>query len=339
MISSSKLSRRYGRLEAVKSVDLHVPRASIYGFIGPNGAGKTTTLRMLATLLRPTNGSFTIDDLDPRNDLAKVRARIGWLSDTFGLYEDLTVREYLEYFAAAYLLDHPEEAAEQVVAQVHLEYKLNARIAGLSRGMKQRVGVARALIHQPKVLLLDEPAGGLDPIARIELRDLLKELRTAGTTIIVSSHILSELSDFCDQVGIIERGRLIASGSIEAILARTRTQWRLVLEVIGSAQKAKDILAAHPKIIDVRIETPADAPATKKPEAQPAQPPAVAATSAPPTDVTRIEKLTAGFTGEKHLLPELHAELVKSGIPVVGFYTEAEDLEDLFLRLSTGETG
>lgn len=340
MIRTDKLRKRYGRLEAVEGLELCVPEASIFGFIGPNGAGKTTTLRMLATLLRPSGGSFTIDGIDPRDDLAAVRSKIGYLSDLFGVYEELTVRQYLEYFAAAYLLEDVSTACERAISLVRLEEKRHARIAGLSRGMKQRVGIARALIHEPKVLLLDEPAGGLDPLARIELRDVLKDLRAGGTTVVVSSHILSELSDFCDTVGLIEQGRLIAAGAIEDILARTRSQWRLVLEVLGSAVRAKEILSAHPKVVNPKIVAESNGSTTSNagqgdaPAKQETETDQISGNG----DKIPVERLMTGFTGSRNELPELHSELVKEGVPLVAFYPEAEDLEDLFLRLSSGKT-
>ena len=305
MIRTRGLTRKFAKMTAVQSVDLEVPGNTIFGFIGPNGAGKTTTLRMLATLLRPTSGEICIDGINVLEDPTAVRRRIGYLSDNFGLYEDLKVWEYLEYFCGAYEVQGGRERQDQILEQVQLVHKRDELVGKLSRGMKQRVGIARMLVYEPKLILLDEPANGLDPIARIELRNLLKNLRARGATILVSSHILTELSDFCDSVGIMELGRLIVSGSIDRILAQTRTHLRLVLEVLGPAEKAAEVLKGLPQVIDLEISG---------------------------------EKLEMGFTGGREDLPALHKQLVEAGVPVVAFFPKAENLEDLFMRLSTGAT-
>lgn len=305
MIETFGLTRKYGKLTAVRNVDLHVPEKTIYGFIGPNGAGKTTTLRMLGTLLRPTDGRILVDGLDPADDPAGVRRRIGFLSDTFGLYDDLLVWEYLEYFCGAHNVEPTTEKIDGILHLVQLYHKRDEYVGRLSRGMRQRLGIARAIVYEPRVLLLDEPAGGLDPIARIALRDLLKTLRDRGTTILVSSHILTELSDFCDTVGVMELGRLIAQGSIKEILEQTRTQMRLVLEVLDPKEKAVEALADVPQVVDVAVMK---------------------------------DHIEMGFTGKREDLPALHRKLVEAGVPVVAFYPKPENLEDLFLRLSTGAT-
>lgn len=289
----------------MNNVSLHVPRNTIFGFIGPNGAGKTTTLRMLATLLRPTAGSITIDGFDVVTDPLSVRRRIGYLSDDFGLYDDLKVWEYLDYFCAAYDRAVPREELESLLYLVQLNHKRDDLVGQLSRGMRQRLGIARMLVYQPKVVLLDEPANGLDPVARIALRDLLKTLRDKGTTVVVSSHILTELSDMCDTVGIIELGRLIVAGSVETILAQTRKHWRLVLEVLGPPEKAIEVLQGVPEVADIARQS---------------------------------DKLEMSFSGKREDLPALHKKLAEAGVPVVAFFPKAENLEDLFMRLSTGAT-
>lgn len=305
MIETRDLTRKYGTLTAVNSVNLDIPANTIFGFIGPNGAGKTTTLRMLATLLRPTRGTIKIDGIDPIDAPGEVRRRIGYLADTFGLYEDLLVWEYLDYFCGAYQVRLNQEEQYEILELVQLSHKRDEFVGRLSRGMRQRLGIARTLVYKPKVLLLDEPASGLDPIARIGLRDLLKLLRERGTTVVVSSHILSELSDFCDTVGIMELGRLLVAGSIDEILAQTRTQLRLLLEVLGPTEKAMELLQSMEMVVDPRIEK------------------------------GRIEM---GFDGSREDLPAIHRKLVEADVPVVAFYPKEEDLEDLFLRLSTGAT-
>jgi ABC-2 type transport system ATP-binding protein len=209
----------YGKQAAVQNLTLQIPRGEVFGFIGPNGAGKTTTIKVLATLLKPGSGTVLVDGINVWREPHTIRKNIGYVPDFFGVYEDLTVNEYLHFFAAAYRL--PTEKRQGVINDVlsltDLVEKREAMVDTLSRGMKQRLGIARVLIHDPKLLLLDEPASGLDPRARIELRELIKELRGMGKTIIVSSHILHELSQFCTRIGIIEAGKFVAQGSLDDI--------------------------------------------------------------------------------------------------------------------------
>ncbi len=225
MIQTINLTKRYGDLIALSNLNLTIEQGDCFGFIGPNGAGKTTTIKILATLLKPTWGEARIDGLSVGPVSARhVRRIIGYVPDYFGSYEDMVVQEYLEFFAAAY--DIHAEKRKQVIGDVldltDLGYKIDAEVNSLSRGMQQRLSVARVLLHDPKVLLLDEPASGLDPRARIEMRELLKELHRMGKTILISSHILLELADLCDKVGIIEQGDLKYTGTVEDILKKAR---------------------------------------------------------------------------------------------------------------------
>src|SRR5580765_9092984 len=210
---------RYGQLAAVRGISLQIPRGEVFGFIGPNGAGKSSTIKVLATLLRDFTGKVKINGLDVLHKPQAVREKIGYVPDFFGVYEDLTVEEYLHFFAAAYRIDRPRRKAiiGDVLELTDLVHKLNAPVDALSRGMKQRLSLARVLLHDPDLLLLDEPASGLDPRARIEMRELLKELQSLGKTIIVSSHILHELAQFCSHIGIIKAGRMMANGSLQDI--------------------------------------------------------------------------------------------------------------------------
>ncbi len=210
---------KYGRTVAVRDLSFAIPRGEVFGFIGPNGAGKTTTIKVLATLLKPAAGTARIDGMDVTREPGRIRERIGYMPDFFGVYESLTVNEYLHFFAAAYRLGGRKRKAVvgDVLALTDLTDKRDAPVDALSRGMKQRLGLARVLLHDPDLLLLDEPASGLDPRARIEVRELLKELRKMGKTILVSSHILHELAQICTRIGIIEAGRMVAEGSLEDI--------------------------------------------------------------------------------------------------------------------------
>jgi len=206
----------YGKKIAVRDLSLTIPRGEVFGFIGPNGAGKTTTIKVLATLLKPSAGVVEVLGTDVRLSPQRVRRSIGYVPDSFGVYEDLTVLEYLHFFAAAYRIPREKRGGtvKDVLALTDLSHKVDSQVDALSRGMKQRLGIARILLHDPELLLLDEPASGLDPRARIELRELLKELQRMGKTILVSSHILHELSQFCTRIGIIEAGELVAAGSL-----------------------------------------------------------------------------------------------------------------------------
>lgn len=216
------LTKRYGQLLAVNDLSLEVPTGSIFGLIGPNGAGKSTTFAMLASLLRPTSGSITVMGADPAEDGTTLRRHLGYMPDTLGVYDNLRVEEYLQFFAASYKIPRAKwpTLIGGLLELVELTVKTDAMVNSLSRGMKQRLSLARSLVHDPDVLILDEPASGLDPRARVELRDLLRGLNAMGKTIVVSSHILAELEEVCTDVAIMEAGKLLASGSPRAILDR-----------------------------------------------------------------------------------------------------------------------
>ena len=224
MIETRDLTKMYGELYALNRLTLKLERGDVYGFIGPNGAGKTTTMRILATLLNPTWGEASVCGYSIYNNAKEIRRLMGYMPDFFGVYDDMKVIEYLEFFAAAYRIKGPERRrkCDQVLELVDLGYKRDALVTSLSRGMTQRLGLARVLLHEPQVLLLDEPASGLDPRARIEMRELLKELRSMGKTILVSSHILPELADICNKIGIIERGKLLFDGDVQTAIRQVR---------------------------------------------------------------------------------------------------------------------
>lgn len=219
LVSVENLSVSYGKTQAVRGLSFVIPRGEVFGFIGPNGAGKTSTIKVLATLQKPSAGRVLIAGHDVTEVPHIVRRKIGYMPDFFGVYDDLTASEYLHFFAAAYQLEpaHRASVVRDVLSLTDLSEKVDAPVDGLSRGMKQRLGLARVLLHDPDLLLLDEPASGLDPRARIEMRELLKELQGMGKTIIVSSHILHELSQFCTSIGIIEAGQMVAHGSLKEI--------------------------------------------------------------------------------------------------------------------------
>lgn len=221
-VHTTNLCKRYGSLAAVDNLNLRIEQGAIYGLIGPNGAGKTTTFSMLASLLRPTSGSAFIAGVDVRAHPDQVRRKVGYMPDIVGVYDNLQVDEYLRFFASAYHVRKREWPAliDALLELVELTDKREAMVNSLSRGMKQRLSLARALVHDPSVLVLDEPASGLDPRARVELRDLLNELRAMGKTIVISSHILVELQEMCTEIGIMQGGKLLVSGSPDSILAK-----------------------------------------------------------------------------------------------------------------------
>jgi ABC-2 type transport system ATP-binding protein len=243
MIEVSTLTKTYGQTTAVRGISLAIAEGDIFGFIGPNGAGKTTTIRILATLIQPTSGDARVCGISVRKDPRKIRERVGYMPDSFGVYEEMRVDEYLEFFAAAYGLRgaRRREVVAQILKLVELESIADKLVGHLSRGTQQRLGLARVLVHDPKVLLLDEPASGLDPRARIEIRELIKELGRMGKTVLVSSHILADLADICNKVGIIEKGRLLFTGTIAELSAKTQAS-RIVS--VGAEEGPERVRAA-----------------------------------------------------------------------------------------------
>lgn len=261
MIETRDLTKMYGDLYALNRLTLKLERGDVYGFIGPNGAGKTTTMRILATLLNPTWGEATVCGYSIYNGAKEIRRVMGYMPDFFGVYDDMKVIEYLEFFAAAYRIKGPErrKKCDQVLELVDLGYKRDALVTSLSRGMTQRLGLARVLLHEPQVLLLDEPASGLDPRARIEMRGLLKELRNMGKTILVSSHILPELADICNKIGIIERGKLLFDGDVQSAIRQVRQNVVMTVHVgDGKAPGAVEQLKTHADVKNVELEADAE---------------------------------------------------------------------------------
>jgi ABC-2 type transport system ATP-binding protein len=301
------LRKEYDDLIAVQDLTLTIPQGEIFGLIGPNGAGKTTTIRMACGLLAPTVGKALIAGSDVAQEPEKAQRAIGYLSDFFAVYEDLKVWEYLDYFAHAYKVPEADIPARvtEVIAQVSLEVKRDAMIRGLSRGMKQRLGIARAIIHHPKVLLLDEPASGLDPKARLELRNLLRSLRDQGTTILISSHILTELEGFCTSIGIMEKGQMVRSGRIDEVTAAANPARDIRLTWLGEASASiQAALTGKPHVANLQLNGMAG---------------------------------TFQFTGSDDDVAALLAKLVSSGVRVKSFSEVKQTVEDLYMKLSKHE--
>ncbi|PHY02099.1 MAG: multidrug ABC transporter ATP-binding protein [Planctomycetaceae bacterium] len=255
MIETIELTKKYGDFFALESLNLKLEKGDLLGFIGPNGAGKTTTIRILSTLLAPTCGEAYVCGYSIYTHPREIRRTIGYMPDIFGVYDDMRVIEYLEFFAAAYRINGAQRkrVAERSLELVDLTVKRDELVTSLSRGMTQRLGLARVLLHDPQVLLLDEPASGLDPRARIEMRGLLRRLQGLGKTILVSSHILPELADICNRVGIIEYGRLLACGNVQDLLLQVRGRLVIRLRVAGPIEPAVGVLEKCPEAAAVTV--------------------------------------------------------------------------------------
>ncbi|WP_145283066.1 ABC transporter ATP-binding protein [Rosistilla oblonga] len=257
MIRTSGLSKKYGDMFAIKDINLDLGEGDLFGFIGPNGAGKTTTMRIIATLLEPSWGEAYVCGHAVQLNPKEIRRLVGYMPDFFGVYDDMTVIEYLEFFAAAYRINGParRKRCDEMLEIVDLDFKRDAYANTLSRGQTQRLGLARTLLHDPQVLLLDEPLSGLDPRARIEMRNLLRKLGQMGKTIIVSSHILPELADICNKVGIIDRGVLEVNATVDDVMRQVREYNVLVVQPaeIVDLSKMSDLLEGHPKVRGVEV--------------------------------------------------------------------------------------
>ena len=268
IIETKNLTKRYGPLVAVDALSLSVEQGAIYGFVGPNGAGKTTTMRMMTTLLQPTSGEAWVAGASVTRDPRGVRRAIGYMPDFFGVYDDMKVWEYLDFFAACYEI--PESARKALINDllelVDLNHRRDDMVDTLSRGMKQRLCLARTLAHDPHILILDEPASGLDPRARIEIRELLLELSRLGKTIFFSTHILADVAEICTQVGIVEAGKLVAQGSLDEMQRRLAPHRRLHVTLLGKVDEARQALTGREGVLAVERPTPAAA-ASRRPDA------------------------------------------------------------------------
>jgi ABC-2 type transport system ATP-binding protein len=255
LIETRDLTKKYGDFVAIHSIELNLKGGDLFGFIGPNGAGKTTTMRIIATLLSPSWGEAYVDGYSIYTHPKEIRRRVGYMPDFFGVYDDMKVIEYLEFFAAAYRINGPRrrQVCEQMLDVVDLAFKRDAYANTLSRGQMQRLGLARVLLHDPQVLLLDEPLSGLDPRARIDMRNLLKHLGDAGKTIIVSSHILPELADVCNKIGIIHRGEMKVNAAVADVMKQIRSSTILHISVRERVEQAAQLLEADPRVSQVQI--------------------------------------------------------------------------------------
>jgi ABC-2 type transport system ATP-binding protein len=306
-VQTHALTRVYGSTVALNALNLTVEKGDLFGFIGSNGAGKTTTLRILATFLAPSSGSARVLGHDVVHDADAVRHNIGYMPDFFGVYKDMEVTEYLDFFGACYRIpsNQREKTVMDVLELVGLREKTGTLIGALSRGMQQRLGLARVLIHDPQVLLLDEPASGLDPRARIEMMAILQELQRMGKTIIISSHILSELETLCNRVAIIERGRLIYTGPVQGVRDQMSTGRVFWVKILGELDQPVELLRARPEVQEVE------------------------------TVEGRLKVTLHDHDTDPGCVAEA---LVQGGVRLVGLEEEELGLEEVFLRVTRGET-
>ncbi len=310
IIEIKDLTKRYGKRAAVNHLNLTVEAGEIFGFVGPNGAGKTTTMRILATLLRANGGEAFIAGHSVKNAPRGVRAAIGYMPDTFGVYHDMRVWEYLDFFGACYHLHEGERKrlVNDLLELVDLTPRRDESVDKLSRGMQQRLGLARTLIHDPQVLILDEPASGLDPRARVEIRELLVELSRMGKTVFFSTHILADVAEICNRVGIIEGGQVVALGTLDELQRGLAAQRAVHIVVLDKSAEAQEFLSALPGVSHV------DAQAEQNRQQR-----------------TRLE---VKFTGDDAALSAMVTGLAARNVPIVHFSEDSQNLEDIFMQLT-----
>ncbi len=307
MIRVEHVSHFFGAFQVLRDVTFRVPAGEIFGFIGPNGAGKTTTIRMMATLLEPDDGRVMVDGIDVVDAPAEVRKVLGFMPDSFGVYDRITVEEYLEFFAAAHglPLSGRKKTIDAVMELTELGQIQGKLVQTLSKGMKQRLAIARTLLHDPKVLVLDEPANGLDPRARIEMRELIEELRRLKKTILLSSHILTELSDMCTSVAILEKGRLVASGTVDRIAQGLRPERAVLVRLLSPPEDAEARLRRAPDVNEVSRE---------------------------PDGSFRLQ-----YRGGDEALAAIVEHAVGDRLRIVRLEPDQDDLERIFLEVTKGE--
>jgi ABC-2 type transport system ATP-binding protein len=305
MIELMEFGKDYGEFTAVQSLSLKIDAGEMFGFIGPNGAGKSTTIRYLATLLKASRGDGYVNGFSVNRDPMDVRRSIGYMPDDFGVYDGMKVWEFLDFFAVAYKIGRSQR--KQIILDVlellDLSHKRDDFVNGLSRGMKQRLCLAKTLVHDPPVLILDEPTSGLDPRARIEVKALLKELKRMGKTVLISSHILSELADCCSSIGIIERGQLLLSGSIESVYRQIRRNRIVDIRFVDKLEAGVSILRSCPELRDIEIDG---------------------------------YRVVAEFEADEQQLAQIMTRLVEEKIPLRSFNDKEPTLEDVFMMVTKG---
>ena len=303
MLKIKNLEKSYGKFKALDDLNLEIEKGEIFGFIGPNGAGKSTTMKIVTGLLSPDRGEVYVNGIDAIKDNKKIKDEIGYMPDFFGVYDNLKTWEYLEVFASIYGItgDTLKKLSKELLELVNLTDKYDSYVDGLSRGMKQRLCLARCLIHNPKLLILDEPASGMDPKARFEMKNILKNLKCMGKTILVSSHILSELGEICTDIGIIEKGHMVCQGKVDEIMNRVSGNYPIIINVLKEPEKVVKILKENPKVERVYYEE---------------------------------NKVIAYFNGSDEESVELLKNLVVNNVPVISFNKQQHSLEEVFMKIT-----
>lgn len=306
MVEIRNLTKTYGKYRALNNLNLHIDKGEIFGFVGPNGAGKTTTMRIICGLLQADWGEVYVDGIDSLNHNELIKRKVGYVPDFFGVYDNFKVMEYMDFYGSMYGIDGEtvRKTSLGLLDLVNLSDKADSYVDGLSRGMKQRLCVARALIHNPQLLILDEPASGLDPRARFELKEIMKNLGSMGKTIIISSHILPELGEMCTSIGVMEKGNLIANGKVEEITRQSRQANPLTIQILENKDQAIQILRQTPQVQKLSI---------------------------------RDNEIIIAFCGEEADMAQLLSNLILSGVKVSGFHREEGNLKTLFLEITGGE--
>ncbi|ERI92231.1 ABC transporter, ATP-binding protein [Clostridiales bacterium oral taxon 876 str. F0540] len=303
MLEIKNLRKDYGKYTAVNNLNLTVEKGEIFGFVGPNGAGKTSTMKIVAGLMPATSGEVYVDGIDALNESRKVKEKIGYMPDFFGVYDNLKVIEYLEFYASIYGINGTEsrKVCGDLLELVDLTSKENAYVDSLSRGMKQRLCLARSLVHNPELLILDEPASGMDPRARFEMKEILRSLKDMGKTIIISSHILPELAELCTTIGIIEKGSFVIRGTVEEIMLNVYNSRPLKIKVLGKLEEAAAVLKEIPKVDRISAEG---------------------------------STLTVAYSGTEEEMSKLLAILISKNISVVSFGQSEGNLEEIFMKVT-----
>ncbi|NLK97157.1 ABC transporter ATP-binding protein [Defluviitalea saccharophila] len=305
MLEIQNLVKKYGKFTAVDGLSLTINEGEIFGFVGPNGAGKTTTMKIMAGLLSATSGKVFINGVDVTAHPRKLREKIGYMPDFFGVYDNLKVDEYMDFYAGTYNIPYSEREAiiDNLLELVDLSHKKDAYVDTLSRGMKQRLCLARSLVHDPDILILDEPASGLDPRARVEMKEVLKQLKTLGKTIIISSHILPELAELCTVIGIIEKGKIAAYGTVAQIMKQLTQKRMIKIKTMGNMDQLVTILKEQPNIHDI---------------------------------IEKIDEVEVEFDGDDTQLSYLLKKIIQQDIPLISFSEKEGNLEDIFMQITQG---
>lgn len=306
MLEIHNLNKSYGTFRALDNMDLEISRGEVFGFVGPNGAGKTTTMKIISGLLQADSGSVVLDGIDALKDNMKLKEKIGYMPDFFGVYDNLKAIEYMEFYASIYGLIGKEATTlcMELMELVNLSDKADSYVDSLSRGMKQRLCLARSLVHNPDLLILDEPASGLDPRARFEMKEILKNLHDMGKTIVISSHILPELAEMCSTIGIIERGHMVVKGTVDEIMSRLNASHPLIIRIAGEKEEAIRLLKENPDVENLSI---------------------------------REDSLIIKYEADEEKEAELLRMLVNQDIKVVSFHREEGNLETVFMEVTGQE--